>query len=185
VIRNQLIENSERKLVEEFLKTKDEQVFREIYRRHAPALYLLALRLVGGSETEAEDAVQETWIRACRKLSGFEWKSSLRTWLSGILVNHVRELCRKRSSRNEEELTDALEHAAAIKSSNYGLDLERIISNLPAGYRHVLVLHDIEGCTHEEIARLLEISVGTSKSQLFHARKRVRASFYSESKERR
>ena len=82
-------------------------------------------------------------------------------------------LPRTRGRRGEEELTE--ESAARAAQGEGEIDLERAIARLPAGYRHVLVLHDVEGYTHEEICRLLEISVGTSKSQLHHARRAMRA----------
>ncbi len=166
---------TDRKLVGKFLLSRDEQTFREIYQRHTPALYMLALRLTGGTENEAQDAVQETWIRACGGFSDFRWNSKLRTWLSGILVNCVRETQKKFSKRSEKELTES-DFSVSETSSGKNFDLEKIIENLPSGYRQVLVLHDIEGYTHEEIGLLLEINPGTSKSQLFHARRSVRAS---------
>ena len=157
------------------MRTKDEATFRQLYRCHTPALYPLALRLVGGSESEAQDAIQDTWLRACKTLPGFEWRSSLRTWLTGILINRVREMNRARGRRNEEELL--LECLAQPAPLAERLDLEQAIARLPAGYRHVLILHDMEGYTHEEISAQLEISAGTSKSQLYHARKAVRRMF--------
>ena len=157
------------------MRTKDEATFRELYRCHTPALYQLALRLVGGVESEAQDAIQDTWLRACKTLSGFEWRSSLRTWLTGILINRVREMNRTRGRRNEEELL--LECLAPPAPLAERLDLEQAIARLPAGYRHVLILYDMEGYTHEEISAKLEISAGTSKSQLYHARQAVRRMF--------
>lgn len=109
-----------------------------------------------------------------KSLSRFEWKSSLRTWLAGILINRTREFNRERWRQPEEELRHEVP-ASTIVRPGERIDLEQAIARLPAGYRQVLVLHDIEGNTHEEISLLLEISVGTSKSQLFHARKTVRA----------
>lgn len=159
-------------LVKRFIRTRDEATFRELYRRHTPALYPLALRLVGGLEGEAQDAVQNTWLRACKTLSGFEWRSSLRTWLTGILINCSREMNRERGQRNEEELLE--ERLKTIVQTGERIDLEQAIARLPIGYRHVLVLHDVEGYTHEEVSARLEISVGTSKSQLYHARKALR-----------
>ncbi len=163
-------------LVGRFMRTQDEATFRALYRRHTPALYPLALRLVGGSESEAEDAIQETWMRACKTLAVFEWKSTLRTWLSGILINRVREMHRDVRRRNEQELLDECLNPTNTRPGEQ-IDLERAIARLSAGYRHVLVLHDIEGYTHEEIGAQLEISIGTSKSQLFHARKALRSLF--------
>jgi RNA polymerase sigma-70 factor, ECF subfamily len=167
---------ADRVLVVRFMRTHDESTFRALYRRHTPALYPLALRLVGGSESEAEDAVQETWMRACKTLNVFEWKSTLRTWLSGILINRVREMHREAQRRNEEDLLDECLKPINARPGER-IDLERAIARLATGYRHVLVLHDIEGYTHEEISAQLDISVGTSKSQLFHARRTLRNAF--------
>lgn len=158
------------------MQTHDEATFRALYRRHTPALYPLALRLVGGSESEAEEAIQDTWMRACKMFRVFEWKSTLRTWLSGILINRVREMHRGVRRRNEQELIDECLNPVNT-SPGERIDLERAIARLSPGYRHVLVLHDIEGYTHEEISLQLEISIGTSKSQLFHARRVLRNFF--------
>ena len=173
-------EDSDHSLVARFVRTRDEATFRALYRRHTPALYPLALRLVGGSEVEAQDAIQDTWVRACKSLTTFEWRSTLRTWLSGILIRRVYEMHREVKRRNEQELVEECTRPATARLGER-LDLELAIARLPTGYRHVLVLHDIEGYTHEEISAQLEISVGTSKSQLFHARRVLRASFEARS----
>ena len=115
-------------------------------------------------------------MRACKTLNVFEWKSTLRTWLSGILINRVREMHRDVRRRNEEELLDECLKPINARPGER-IDLERAIARLSTGYRHVLVLHDIEGYTHEEISAQLDISVGTSKSQLFHARRALRNAF--------
>lgn len=164
-------------LVEKYLRRRDEHSFRELYRRHSPSLYALALRL-SESDADAEDALQETWIRACKLLPNFEWKSALRTWLTGILINCIREIRRRRARHGEESIEDDLLPQSSGSSDVY--DLESAISSLPAGYRQVLVLHDLEGYTHEEISRLLEINAGTSKSQLHHARKFIRSILVTE-----
>ena len=170
----QIFERADRRLVRRFLRTGDERSFRQLYSRHTPGMYPLALRLVGGSEADAQDAIQETWIRACKRLERFEWKSSLRTWLTGILINCIRESNRERERRQEEELQD--DAATAVSSQPLTrIDLEQVIARLPDGYRHVLTLHDISGYTHEEIGVLLEITAGTSKSQLYHARRALRS----------
>jgi RNA polymerase sigma-70 factor (ECF subfamily) len=178
---SQIFGNADRRLVRRFLRTNDEQSFRQLYRCHTPVLYPLALRLVGGSEADAQDAIQETWIRACKKLERFEWKSSLRTWLTGILINCVRESMRERQRRKEEELPDDYSTAATSQPLTR-IDLDQVIARLPTGYRHVLTLHDIAGYTHEEIGALLEITTGTSKSQLYHARQALRALLREEPK---
>lgn len=161
----------DRTLARRFLRRGDEAAFRELYRRHTPALFGLVLRLLGGSTQEAQDLVQETWIRASRSLPRFQWRSQLRTWLSGIAVNLVRERHR-RTVREPSAPGPAA--AAAVASPVDRIDLERAIALLPPGYRQVLVLREIEGYTHDEVARLLGIDPGTSKSQLFHARRTLR-----------
>ena len=156
----------------------DEAAFRVLYRRHTPALYRLALRLGGGDEPWAEELVQRAWIRAVEGLGAFAWRSTLSTWLSGIAINCAREIWREGRIRADAILAE--EHQApAHRASAWGpedrIDLERAIERLPHGYRQVFVLHDLEGYTHEEIGGLLSIEAGTSKSQLSHARRRLRA----------
>jgi RNA polymerase sigma-70 factor (ECF subfamily) len=159
----------ERRLVENYLRRRDEQSFRELYRRHTPRLYALALRLCDSS-ADANDAVQDMWIRACTGLARFAWKSSLKTWLTGILINCVREQSRK---HREEQLPDDWTESI-VTPNGAQLNLEQAIARLPGGYRDVLLLHDLEGYTHEEIGAVLDINAGTSKSQLHYARKAIR-----------
>ncbi len=166
-----LAEAPDEALVRTFVRERDEDAFRALYRRHTPALFRLALRLTGGDGAAAEDDVQEAWIRAAEKLSGFRFESALRTWLMGILVNCVRE-SRRRSAR-QPALAPPEE---PVEASLLGvtLDLERAVHGLADGYRHVFVLHDLLGHTHREIASLLGVDEGTSKSQLFLARRALR-----------
>ena len=163
-------ESSDRDLVAAFLTRRDEIAFRDLYRRHTPALYAFALRLTSGRDADAEDLVQDTWIRAAEHLHRFAWHSTLRTWLSGIVVNCWRERVR----RLTPDFTLLDEHIAAPPDTGVGLDLDRAIASLPDGYRAVILLHDVEGYTHEEIARLLGVEEGTSKSQLSRARRTLR-----------
>jgi len=100
------MDDSDQRLVKRFLRTKDETSFRQLYRRHTPALYPLAIRLFGGLEANAQDAIQEMWIRACKSLERFEWRSSLRTWLTGILTNRLHEVNREQWRRHEEQYPD-------------------------------------------------------------------------------
>ncbi len=152
----------------------DEQAFRLLYRRHTPRLHCLVLRLLG-SEADAEDAVQETWVRATDRLGGFRWEASFGSWLTAIGLNIAREALRRRSRRKEEEWLPEMDAPAARPLERLeAMDLERALRALPAGYRTVLVLHDVEGYRHEEIAERLGIAAGTSKSQLFHARRAMR-----------
>lgn len=165
---------ADRRLVSNFLARRDEPSFRELYHRHTPALYQLVLRLVGWNVHEAEEVVQDMWMRAIEAFDGFRWESSLRTWLSSIAINRCRELYRQRARQSHEVMVEQLAQETSIAENFERLDLEQAIAALPNGYRQVLVLHDVEGYTHEEISRMLEIEVGTSKSQLSRARSSVR-----------
>ncbi len=118
--------------------------------------------------------MHDGWIRAGERLGGFRWESSLRTWLAGFVVNGVRERAR-RDARELPGIDDAAPREdVALREVASRVDLERAVAGLPDGFRHVLVLHDVEGYTHEEIAELLGIVPGTSKSQLARARAAVR-----------
>lgn len=167
-------ETPDRHLVTRFLTHRDEEIFRELYRRHTPALYLMALRLLGGSGKGAEDAVQETWIRAVRGLSGFRWEASLRTWLTGIAIRTCREALRNAGPAGRLTGDEAAPGGAVAPPGPGVIDMERAVRSLPDGAREVLVLHDIEGLTHEEIGERLGIQAGTSKSQLHKARRALR-----------
>ena len=152
----------------ERLRRGDEAAFRELYRLHTPRLFAVALRLLS-RRADAEDAVQEGWLRAVRGLAGFRGESAFATWLTGIVIRCALEALRKRGPAYSGSAEATVNHAPHL-----ALDLERAIAALPDGYRTVLMLHDVEGLTHDEIAGLLEIEPGTSKSQLFHARRALR-----------
>ena len=102
--RTPLPSADDRSLADAVAGAGDERAFRELYRRHTPALYQLVLRMLGGVASDAEDVVQETWIRAVRQLSKFRWESSLRTWVTAIGLNLAREVLRKRARSRTEEL---------------------------------------------------------------------------------
>lgn len=157
----------------------DEPSFRALYRRHTPRLLQLVLHLVGEPRADADDVVQETWLRAVSKLSSFRGASAFRTWLLGIGVRASRELLRRRSRRRETLGLDGCEPPArAAPAAGYG-DLERALGTLSERHRTVLLLHDVEGFTHEEIGAQLGIAAGTSKANLFHARRAMRVALES------
>jgi RNA polymerase sigma-70 factor (ECF subfamily) len=155
----------DRDLVATFLERRDEPSFRLLYRRHAPRLYALLLRVTGGRAGEAEEAMQETWARALVALPRFRWDSALSTWLCGIAIRCARELARSAPPAASGPALLAAEKPA----------LRTALAALPRGYREVLLLHDVHGHTHEEIAGMLDIEPGTSKSQLSRARRALRA----------
>lgn len=165
---------ADRALAEQVWRDRDERAFRTLYRRHTPALYQFVLRLLGGNETEAEDVLQEVWIRAVEGLADFRWEASLKSWISGIALNVCRRLFR-RKERGWITLTPGDEPAVEPQRNVELIDLESVIAGLADRYRTVLVLHDVEGFTHEEIGERLAIPVNTSKSQLSRARRALRA----------
>lgn len=167
---NQQPGSTDHGLVEAFLRHGDETAFRALFARHTPAMYGLALRLLGGPGREAEDVVQESWLRACQSLDRFAWRSALGTWLVGITINCAREAMRRRAAEFPLEREPAI---GAVSGER--LDLERALAALPDGYRAAIVLHDLLGLTHTEVGERLGIDAGTSKSQLWRARRALRA----------
>lgn len=166
-------QRSDRELADLIVARGDEQAFRALYRRHSPRVFQFVLRMVGGDVAEAEDVLQETWLRAARSLGGFRWESAFSSWLSGIALNRVRELARKKK-RSLVEVEGEWEMPVLPSDAGRKIDLERAMALLPPGFRTVLVLHDVEGFTHQEIGERLGITDGTSKSQLHGARKAMR-----------
>ena len=160
----------DRQLADAVVQGGDERAFRSLYRHYTPMLYPFVLRVLGGSVADAEDVVQETWVRAVKQLGKFRWESSLRTWLTAIALNLSREVLRKRGRQKTEELTPEHVLPARPGREHERLDLEKAIARLPAGYRTVLVLHDIEGHAMPEISDTLEVNVNTLYARLRAAR---------------
>ncbi len=153
----------------------DGEAVRELYRRYAPRVFAVVRRLAGDDQL-AEDWAQEAWVRAIRALPNFRGESRFSTWLHRIAVNSALHGRRWRDRRAglEVALPPALPSHGRVEQTPLRLSLERAMQTLPDGMRQVLVLHDVEGYTHEEIASFLGVTPGTSKSQLFKARARMR-----------
>lgn len=155
--------------------------FEIIYQRHHRRVYLLCLRMLG-NQTEAEDLTQEVFIQLFRKIVSFRGDSAFSTWLHRLTVNQVLMHFRRRRVKNEKlsESGDMPEQIVAGTANPEKmpvidrLALNKAIEQLPPGYKKVFLLHDVEGYEHEEIARILKLSVGTSKSQLHKARLKLR-----------
>jgi RNA polymerase sigma-70 factor, ECF subfamily len=156
----------------------DVDAFETIYNQHAARIYTLACRMAG-SPHDGEDLLQEIFLQAHRKLASFKGDSSLGTWLYRLALNHCLDYVRSRRAKMGR-LTDtldaegAMEPVAARETPIARVDLERALQQLPAGCREAFVLHDVEGFDHKEVAKLLGIAEGTSKSQVFKARSRLR-----------
>jgi RNA polymerase sigma-70 factor (ECF subfamily) len=159
----------DRELAERVVDDGDEGAFRALYDRHTPRLLRFAFRLLGGSDLHsAEDVVQETWIRAARGLQSFQWRSRFDVWLQGVALNVAREVLRRR--RDHLPLLSETDSPTRPQDTAGRVDLDRALGRLSDRCRAVLVLHDFEGYTHQEIAGLLGIAVGTAKSHLHDAR---------------
>lgn len=166
--------DDDRSLVRRVLAQGDDRAFGALYDRHTPYLYGLALRLSGGDPAQAEELAHDAWVRAAARLGQFEWRSAFRTWLAGFVVRCAAEAVR--STEREVVMAEAEPRSddAGLTGALDRIDLERALAQIAPGFRQVLVLHDIEGYTHEEVGRLLGIEPGTSKSQLSRARAAVR-----------
>ncbi|MBT8048335.1 MAG: RNA polymerase sigma factor [Xanthomonadales bacterium] len=157
----------------------DAEAFENLYRQHRDRIYGLVWRLCGGDKALAEDLLQESFVRAWQKLDSFKGKSLFGTWLHRLSVNVALSDRRSRMRYLEREtaLEGAAERGATGDKDVYAglrMDLEQAIARLPERARTVLVLYDIEGYSHAEIAETAGMAVGSSKAQLHRARNLVR-----------
>jgi len=159
----------------------DRDAFEALYRQHVGRLYNLAWRMSGSGE-DADDLVQDIFLQAYRKLGSYKGESSLGTWLYRMAVNLCLDRLRSKAGRMEK-VTDSMDEEDADPVAAPGspaelnitrMDLEKAIGTLPPSYRTAFVLHDVEGYQHDEIARMLDISEGSSKSLLHKARIKLR-----------
>ena len=159
----------------------DMMAFEEIYNRHHRRVYSICLRMLQNT-TEAEDLTQDVFIQLHRKIGSFRGDSAFTTWLHRLTVNQVLMHFRKRNVKFEkttEEGETPIQIVGGTQNPRKMPVVDKIaiqdaIAQLPDGYRNVFVLHDVEGYEHEEVARILGCSVGTSKSQLHNARLKLR-----------
>ncbi|MGD0789272.1 MAG: sigma-70 family RNA polymerase sigma factor [Terracidiphilus sp.] len=163
----------------------DHQAFAQLYSLHKRRIYSLCMRMVG-NVAEAEDLTQETFLQLHRKIGSFRGDAAFSTWLHRLAINVVLMHLRKKGLTLislDEAMEPAQEERAgrSFGASDLSLSgaidrmaLEHAIDALPAGYRLIFVLHDIEGYEHNEIASMLDCSIGNSKSQLHKARLKLR-----------
>ena len=179
-IREQLRTQDDSAVVSAFL-AGEERAFQELVERYQTRLLNFIFRTIGDRE-RAEDLVQEVFIQLFRKIGSFRGESAFTTWLHRLTVNQVLMHFRKRGVRLEQTTDDGDVPVQIVKGTENPnqmpvvdrIALDKAIAQLPPGYRTVFTLHDIEGHEHEEIARMMKISVGTSKSQLHKARMKLR-----------
>jgi len=155
----------------------DQDAFHALYREHVGRVFAVCLRLTGDRGT-AEDRTQDVFVQAWRRLSTFRGDSAFGSWLYRLTINVV--LNERRATRRRIARVEAVEDPGALERPTGGggpgdaLDLERAIARLPEGARAIFVLHDVDGYQHQEIGAMLGIAVGTSKAQLFRARRLLR-----------
>jgi RNA polymerase sigma-70 factor (ECF subfamily) len=160
----------------------DAAAFEALYRAHEGRLYNVLTRMVG-SVHEAEDLMQEVFLHVHNKLGSFRGESSLGTWIHRVAVNlcldHLRgrhaRMARSTESLDKDNARELSTVEPQVPTAISRIDLERAIQRLPDGYRAVFVLHDVEGLEHREVATILGIAEGTSKSQVHKARMKLRA----------
>ncbi len=155
--------------------------FEELYNRHHRRVFSLCMRMLSNTH-EAEDLTQEVFIQLYRKIGSFRGDSAFTTWLHRMTVNQVLMHFRKRNVKFEKTTEEGEVPIQVVMGTSDPLNmpivdriaLDSAIAQLPAGYKSVFVLHDVEGYEHEEVAKILGCSVGTSKSQLHKARLKMR-----------
>lgn len=156
----------------------DMGAFETIYRRHSAPLFSLVYRMMGNAG-EAEDLLQEIFLLAYRKLSTYQGQAALGTWLFRVATNRCLDHLRSRLNRDRSK-TNALQEVStglpALPPEMVAerLDLERSIARLPDSYRAAFLLYDVEGFDHREVAEMLGIAEGTSKSLVHKARLKIR-----------
>jgi RNA polymerase sigma-70 factor (ECF subfamily) len=162
---------TDRDLIGRFI-AGDDSAFAALHARHDPRLRALLRRILGSHADELDDVVQDTWLAGCRGLSRFEGQSQFFTWLATIGIRGAYD----RAARNGRVVLELPADLAAppIPDTATTIDLENAIAQLAAMERTVVVLHDIEGYSHDEIGRQLGIATGTSRNVLSRARAMLR-----------
>jgi RNA polymerase sigma-70 factor, ECF subfamily len=156
----------------------DTGAFERVYQAHLGRVHNLARRMAGPES--ADELTQDVFVRAWQKLGTFRGESAFGTWLHRLAVNVIVERFRTLGTARERFLADGetvlerLPGSGGPARHDARIDLDAAMKRLPPGARQVFVLHDVEGYRHEEIGRMLGVSVGTSKSQLHRARMTLR-----------
>lgn len=153
----------------------DGQAIRALYERYSPRIFAVVRRIAGDDDL-AQDYAQEAWIRAIRALPTFRGDARFSTWLHRIAVNSALQALRRADTRESREapMPETLAVAPDVGDALLGRRLENALDQIPGRMRTVLILHDVEGYTHDEIGELMGVAPGTSKSQLFKARAKMR-----------
>lgn len=156
-------------------RQRDLRAFEQVYLAHGPRLKSIAYHILG-SRQDAEDAVQETFLKLYRGIHGFQGQSSIGTWLCRILINTAHDLARKRRREGEpaESGESAADRAAPRNQLALKVALDDALRRIHPKHRMVFLLFEVEGLRHSEIAAILEVPEGTSKAWLFEAKKALK-----------
>jgi RNA polymerase sigma-70 factor (ECF subfamily) len=153
----------------------DGRAFERLYRTHVARIHSLVRRMLDSDE--ADDLTQDIFVRAWDKLNTFRGEAAFGTWLHRLAVNVIlarRKRVTVERGRSHDDPAALEEASGRRETPEMTLDFEEAIGRLPDGARQVFLLHDVAGYRHEEIAELLGVAPGTSKSQLHHARMALR-----------
>ncbi len=157
----------------EACRRQDRRAQKELYDRYSRAMYTACYRICGDFDL-ANDALQEGFLKVYQKLHTFRGDSTIGAWMKVVIVRTALNRIR-RQVRTEELPLNYADQEIDWGTSALDIDyLEQAIQKLPPGYRAVFVMIEIEGYKHQEVADMLDITVGTSKSQLFYAKKKLR-----------
>ena len=171
-----LAESDDPEVIDAFRRDRSEAAARVLIERHSPRLLRTVARVLGEHAGDAEDVLQEAWVRGLAAVGQFRGDASFVTWMTRIVVRGALDHLRRRESPTPLlSLDDARSIASPAVDGELVTDIEHALSRLSSSARSVVVLHDIEGWTHAEIAAELSIAVGTSKAHLFQARRKLRA----------
>ncbi|OFX89155.1 MAG: hypothetical protein A2W99_01830 [Bacteroidetes bacterium GWF2_33_16] len=168
--------NSDAELINKCLK-QDRLAQKELYDKYKNAMYTLAYRIIGNHD-DAEDTLQETFVSVFLNLQSFQGRSTLGAWIKTILIRNAIK-CTKASFLHESVNDIEINNEFIIDDNLSGEHIEKAILNLDKGYRTVFLLIEVEGYKHKEVSEILNISEGTSKSQLFHAKKQLQKQLVS------
>ena len=149
----------------------DRSAFGELMRRHERRVYNLAFRLLGGPD-DAQDAAQDAFLSCYRNLGRFRGDSAFGTWMHRIAVNACYDLLRRRRPVQSLDAEGAPEPAVAdhAEAATAAADVHRALQQVPLEFRAVLVLHELQDVSVEDVAAMLEVPIGTVKSRLFRGR---------------
>ncbi|MEM6736793.1 MAG: RNA polymerase sigma factor [Bacteroidota bacterium] len=163
------IPDTERNLVEK-CQRNDRNAQQRLFLNYKDAMYTILLRMLNNTD-EATDALQESFINVFNSITSYRFQSSIGAWIKTIVIRKGIEFQRKMKRLNMEQI-EAAKHGPVVWPDHMTSEsLELALSKLTPGYRTVFLLIEVEGYTHKEVGGMLGISEGTSKSQLFHAKK--------------